>query len=82
LDYAPERLDVLDAVDVIVVLGFSVDATDELLANPLFARVPVAAAGRLVRGEQGLVAQALAIRGPLNLDTVLSVIREAAALAP
>lgn len=81
-DFSLERLDVLDKADVIVVLGFSVGATDELLANPLFARVPAVAAGRVVRVEQGPVAQALAIQSPLNLDTVLPVIREAAALAP
>lgn len=80
-DFSLERLDVLDAADVIVVLGFSVEATDELLANPLFTRVPAVAAGRVVRVEQGPVAQALAIQSPLNLDTVLPVIREAAELA-
>lgn len=67
---------------MIVVLGFSVGPTDELPANPLFTRLPAAAAGRVVRVEQGPVAQALAIQSPLNLDTVLPIIREAAALAP
>jgi ABC-type transporter Mla MlaB component len=34
----------------------------------------------VVRSEQGQVAQALAIQGPLNLDVVLPVIQQAAAL--
>lgn len=80
-EFSLERLDVLDAADVIVVLGFSVAETDQLLVNPLFTRVPAVAAGRVVRVEQGPVAQALAIQSPLNLDTVLPVVREAAALA-
>lgn len=79
--FSLERLDLLDAADVIVVLGFSVDATDALFTDPLFTRVPAVAADRVVRIAQGPVAQALAIQSPLNLDTVLPVIRQVAALA-
>jgi ABC-type Fe3+-hydroxamate transport system substrate-binding protein len=81
-DFSLERLDVLEEADVIVVLGFSVEPTDELLGNPLFTRLPAAAAGRVVRIEQGPVAQAFAALSPLNLDTVLPVIKQAAELAP
>lgn len=81
-DFSLERLDVLEAADVIVVLGFSVEPTDALLANPLFTRLPAAATGRVVRIEQGPVAQAFAALSPLNLDTVLPVIKQAAELVP
>ncbi|GAB4127988.1 MAG: hypothetical protein Fur005_43730 [Roseiflexaceae bacterium] len=66
-DFSLERLDVLDSADVIVVLGFSIEPTDELLINPLFTRLPAVAAGRIVRVEQGPVAQALAIQSPPQL---------------
>jgi ABC-type Fe3+-hydroxamate transport system substrate-binding protein len=81
-DFSLERLDVLEPADVIVVLGFSPEPTDELLVNPLFTRLPAATAGRIVRIAQGPIAQAFASLSPLNLDTVLPVITEAAALAP
>jgi ABC-type Fe3+-hydroxamate transport system substrate-binding protein len=69
---------VLNEADVIVVLGFSIEATNELLASPLFQSLPAAQAGRVTRVEQGPVAQAFAALSPLNLDTVLPVIKEAA----
>jgi ABC-type Fe3+-hydroxamate transport system substrate-binding protein len=81
-EFSRERLDVLSDADVIVVLGFSPEITDEFLASPLFQALPAAQAGRVTRIEQGPVAQAFAALSPLNLDTVLPVIREAAALAP
>jgi iron complex transport system substrate-binding protein len=78
-DFSLEKLDVLDPADVIVVLGFSVEPTDELLKNPLFMRIPAIQAGRVLRIEQGLIAQGLAAQSPLNLDTLLAEVKKAAA---
>lgn len=80
-EFSFERLDVLDEADVIVVLGFSPDFTDTMLEHPLFLRLPAVQAGRVVRVEQGPIAQAFAALSPLNLDIVLPVIKEAAAHA-
>jgi iron complex transport system substrate-binding protein len=80
-NFSLERLDVLAEADVIVVLGFSVEATDQLLVNPIFKQLPAVQAGRVTRIKQGPVAQAFAALSPLNLDTVLPVIKEAAAFA-
>jgi iron complex transport system substrate-binding protein len=77
-EFSLERLDVLAEADVIVVLGFSPEPTDALLASPIFTQLPAVRASRVVRIEQGPVAQAFAALSPLNLDTVLPVIQEVA----
>jgi ABC-type Fe3+-hydroxamate transport system substrate-binding protein len=77
-DLSLEALNVLDPADVIVVLGFSVDATDALLVNPLFTRIPAVKAGRVLRIAQGPIAQGLAIQSPLNFDTLLAEVKKAA----
>jgi iron complex transport system substrate-binding protein len=77
-EFSLERLDVLQEANVIVILGFSPEPTDALLRNPVFTQLPAVKAGRVVRVEQGPIAQGLAMLSPLNLDTVLPVIEEAA----
>lgn len=76
-----ERLDLLAPADVIVVTAYDVAAADALAANPLFTSLPAVRAGRVVTFEQGPVAQAAAILSPLNLDILLPLIQQAAALA-
>jgi ABC-type Fe3+-hydroxamate transport system substrate-binding protein len=77
-DFSLEKLDVLDPADVIIVLGFSVDATDELLKNPLFTRIPAVKSGRVLRIAQGPIAQGLAAQSPLNLNALLAEVKKAA----
>ncbi len=77
-----ERLDLLQAADVIVITAFSAEAADALEANPLFNILPAVQSGRVFRLEQGPIAQASAILSPKNLDTVLPFIQAVAALAP
>lgn len=82
LPISAERLDLLQAADVIVITAFSTEAADALEANPLFTILPAVQAGRVFRLEQGPIAQASAILSPNNFNTVLPFIREVAALAP
>lgn len=75
-----ELLEVLRPAEVIVVLGAPPGPTAELVSSALFTALPAVAAGRLLVLDQGTVYQAFNSPGPLNLDTVLPVVRDIAAL--
>ncbi|GAB5430255.1 MAG: hypothetical protein Devi2KO_37140 [Devosia indica] len=76
-----ERIDLLASADVIVVLGFSVEETEQLLADPIFLTLPAVSEGRVVTIGQGPVAQATAVQSPLNFDILLEMAKEVAAAA-
>jgi len=73
-----EQIDLLDSADVIVVLGFSVEETDQLLANPLFTALPAVVEDRVVVVPQGPLAQAIAVQSPLNFDVLLDLAKKVA----
>lgn len=76
-----ERVDLLESADVIVVLGFSVEATALMLADPIFTSLPAVADGRVVTIAQGPIAQATAVQSPLNFDALLGMAKDVAAAA-